>query len=227
MKYFECINLQKKYNERKIDFSFECEKNTLTAIVGPSGSGKSTVLKIIAGLIKSDSEKTKIILNEKEIQNLEPNKRNLGMVFQSPSLFLNMNVAENITFGLRCKGMHKKESFLEASKFLEKFNLQGFEKRLPHTLSGGEAQRVSLARTLIVKPNLLLLDEPLSALDAPLRKKLGDEILNIQKEMQLTTIMVTHDIEEAKRMADQIILMKNGTNVWQGPSASFNDNLLF
>jgi len=227
MKYFECRNLQKKFENRKINFSFSTDKNTLTAIVGPSGSGKSTVLKIIAGLIKPDSENIKIILENKEIQNLEPNRRNLGMVFQSPSLFLNMNVLDNVSFGLRCNGASKKESYERASELLEKFNLSGFEKRLPHTLSGGEAQRVSLARTLIVKPKLLLLDEPLSALDAPLRKKLGDEILNIQKEMNLTTIMVTHDIDEAKRMANQIILIKDGKNSWQGPASLFNDNLLF
>lgn len=227
MKYFECRNLQKKFENRKINFSFSTDKNTLTAIVGPSGSGKSTVLKIIAGLIKPDSENIKIILENKEIQNLEPNRRNLGMVFQSPSLFLNMNVLDNVSFGLRCNGASKKESYEKASELLEKFNLSGFEKRLPHTLSGGEAQRVSLARTLIVKPKLLLLDEPLSALDAPLRKKLGDEILNIQKEMNLTTIMVTHDIDEAKRMANQIILIKDGKNSWQGPASLFNDNLLF
>ena len=151
-------------------------------LLGPSGCGKSTVLKMIAGLLPFDNTDKDTVL-ELEGQDLLPvpaGKRQIGMVFQSPSLFPHLRTDDNIAYGLRCRGMGKKESREKASVFLERFGLAGFEKRRPESLSGGEAQRVSLARTLIIQPKLVLFDEPLSALDAPLRKRLAEDICTMQ-----------------------------------------------
>ncbi len=137
-----------------------------------------------------------------------------------------MNINHNVAYNLKRQGMSKKESYKKASSNLEKVDLAGFEKRNPATLSGGEAQRVSLARTLIIKPKLILFDEPLSALDAPLRKKLAAEILALQKEFGFTSVMVTHDLNEAKLMSDSIIILKDGSINWQGKSADFNEDML-
>lgn len=223
-----CKNIYKKYDSVTVDISFEAEEGTLTTIVGPSGSGKSTVLRIIAGLLENDCVKEKnpqIILDGKDITFKKPSKRNIGMIFQSPSLFQHMNVEQNISYGLECNGKRKKDALKEANEFLSRINMEGFAKRMPFTLSGGEAQRVALARTLIVKPKLVLFDESLSALDAPLRKKLGEDIRIMQKEAGFTGIMVTHDINEAKAISDRIILMKNGTKHWEGNPAEFSEEL--
>lgn len=241
MKYFEAHNLYKKFDSTEIQFSLAAERGSMTSIVGPSGAGKSTVLKMIAGLEEIDSlnkgdckknkrsgEKSEcqIFLDGQEISHLIPQKRNLGMVFQQPSLFLNMNVIENISYGLRCRGFSKKEAFGESEKFLEMMGLKDFAKRDPASLSGGEAQRICLARTLIVKPKLILFDEALSALDAPLRKKLGEEILELQKKLNFTALMVTHDIEEARRLSQRIILLKKGKIICDCPANDFDERLL-
>ncbi len=241
MKYFEGHNLYKKFDSIEIQFSLAAERGTMTSIVGPSGAGKSTVLKMIAGLEKIDcwnegknkkdkrageKNECQIFLDGQEISHLIPQKRNLGMVFQQPALFLNMNVIENISYGLRCRGFSKKEAFEESEKFLEMIGLKDFAKRDPSSLSGGEAQRISLARTLIVKPKLILFDEALSALDAPLRKKLGDEILDLQKKLNFTALMVTHDIEEAKRLSQRIVLLKKGKIICDCPAKDFDESLL-
>ncbi len=197
MAFLEIKNIFKKWDEFNLDLSFNVEKNSFTSIVGPSGSGKSTALRIISGLEfsdrRDDDKETSILLDGRDITKIAANKRQCGMVFQNHSLFLNMNVIDNVAYGLKCQGMSKKERYEIASSYLEKVDLAGFEKRNPATLSGGEAQRVSLARTLIIKPKLILFDEPLSALDAPLRKKLAGEILALQKEFGFTSVMVTHD----------------------------------
>ena len=228
--YFSATNLYKAWDSIKISLSFECEQGTMTSIVGPSGSGKSTVLRIIAGLescsSSSPATQSKIILDGKDISRLPPAKRGIGMVFQSHSLFAHMTVEDNVAYGLRCHGVPKKQSREQARAFLSKFNLSGFGKRLPDTLSGGEAQRVSLARTLIIKPALVLFDEPLSALDAPLRRRLADEIRALQSQTGFTAIMVTHDLSEAKRISDKILLIKNGSLTWQGTPDHFKDDLL-
>lgn len=197
----------------------------MTSILGPSGSGKSTVLRLIAGLEKPH-ETTRIMLDGIDITRLAPAKRGVGMVFQKANLFNHLRVDDNVAYGLRSAGMGKKESRTLASDFLAKFNLAGFERRSPETLSGGEAQRVALARTLITRPKLILFDEPLSALDAPLRKKLAAEIRSLQSEFGFTGIMVTHDISEAKAVSDRIILIKGGALIWQGASADFREELL-
>lgn len=229
--YFIASNLHKKFDSVEVDVSFACEKQTITSIVGPSGSGKSTILKLISGLEKSDEngnagEKEKIILDGNDITNLPPAKRGIGMVFQSHSLFNHMNVADNVSYGLVSAGIKKRDARKMAAEFLKSFNLEGFENRMPDTLSGGEAQRVALARTLIVRPKLVLFDEVFSALDAPLRKKLSELILELKSKFAFTGIMVTHDIDEAKRLSDKIILIKKGKLTWQGKPSEFDENML-
>ena len=224
MSYFKAEGLKKEWPGISIDFSFEAEQNDFVCITGPSGSGKSTVLRLIAGLIPLQKESgAKILLGQKDITNLPPAKRELGFVFQSPALFSHMTVEDNIGYGLTCNGTGKKERRAQASLMLKKFSLEGFAKREPQTLSGGEAQRVALARTLIVKPKLVLFDEPMSALDSPLRKKLGQDILFMQKEFGFTAIMVTHDIQEAKTLGTKIILMEKGKKVWEGKPSDYQN----
>ncbi|MCQ2596919.1 MAG: ABC transporter ATP-binding protein [Treponema sp.] len=203
--YFSAKGIRKTFDSKTISFDFECDKGTLTSLVGPSGAGKSTVLKIISGLEKNDEgSNPEIILDGKHIEKLPPSAREIGMIFQSGALFDNMNVVQNVAYGLITKGEKKKDALEKASAFLSEFGLAGFEKRNPATLSGGERQRVALARTLITAPKLILMDEPLSALDADLRLKLGDQIKVWQKEFGFTAIMVTHDMAEASRMSDRI-----------------------
>lgn len=203
--YFSAKRLRKSYESKIIDYSIQCEKGTLTSLVGPSGSGKSTVLKLIAGLEKNDKDvESEIFLDGKKIDKLPPSKREVGMIFQSGALFDNMTVLQNVSYGLITKGMGRKEAFEKASSYLKEFGLEGFDSRMPGTLSGGEKQRVALARTLIASPKLVLMDEPLSALDAELRLRLGDQIRLWQQELGFTAIMVTHDMREAERMSDRI-----------------------
>lgn len=224
-KYFTAENLRLDWEDFHLDVSFSCEKNTMTSIVGPSGSGKSTVLRLIAGLEKNSPD-SKITLDSVDITNLSPAKRGVGMVFQKANLFTHLRVDDNVAYGLRCGGMSKKKSREVANEFLKNFNIEGFGSRSSETLSGGEAQRVSLARTLITKPRLILFDEPLSALDAPLRKKLAGEIRSLQKEFGFTGIMVTHDINEAKAVSENIILIKHGKIIWQGNASDFSEEMI-
>lgn len=206
--FFEAKNIHKTWDSVTIDFSLECEKNTMTCLLGPSGSGKSTILNIIAGLEENDKDfqdKLKITLDGNDITKLPPAKRQIGFVFQSGALFNHLNVVDNVAYGLITAGMKKKDARKKASEFLYKFNLGGFDKRMPQTLSGGEKQRVALARTLIINPKLILLDEPLSALDADLRKKMATQLKKWQKEFGFTAIMVTHDLVEAEAVSDVII----------------------
>ena len=208
MSYFSIRNIHKTWETVTVDFSLECEKGTMTCLLGPSGCGKSTVLNIISGLEKNDpdyEEKLEIQLDGQRIEKLPPRERGVGMVFQSGALFNHMNVVNNVAYGLISQGMKKKEALARASAFLPEFGLQGFDRRMPQTLSGGERQRVALARTLITQPKLVLLDEPLSALDADLRQRLALQIRDWQKSMGFTAIMVTHDENEAKTLADKIV----------------------
>lgn len=198
-------NLKKNYPMAHIDFSLSCEKGQLVCLLGASGSGKSTILKMISGLEAPDSSDALIVLDGKEIQNLSPSKREVGMVFQNGALFDHLNVEDNVAYGLISSGMKKSVARKAASEYLEKFNLAGFGKRRIQNLSGGEKQRVALARTLITNPKLVLLDEPLSALDADLRKKLAAQIKEWHKTFGWTGIMVTHDEEEARTVADVIV----------------------
>ena len=148
------------------------------------------------------------------------------MVFQSHTLFDHLKIEDNVAYGLVSNGVKKRDAREKAHDFLKYFGLEGFEKRYPATLSGGEAQRVALARTLIMNPKLVLFDEPLSALDAPLRKKLAALIRDLQKTLGFTGIMVTHDIREAKNISDKIIMMKKGRILWQGNPEAFDEGML-
>ena len=228
--YFAAENLMSDRGGFHLDVSFAAERGTMTAVVGASGSGKSTMLRIIAGLEKSTARDhgrtTRIVLDGRDITAARPARRGIGMVFQSHALFTHLRVDDNVGYGLRCAGVSRREAREQAARFLRLFNLAGFEKRNVETLSGGEAQRVSLARTLIVQPKLVLFDEPLSALDAPLRKRLAAEIRQLQAEMGFTGLMVTHDLAEAKAICDRIIVLQRGRITWQGAAATFDEALL-
>ena len=228
--YFYATNLFRVWDSVTVDLSFTATKGSMTVIVGKSGSGKSTVLRLIAGLEepsrRNDGKECSITLDGKELSKLAPGKRGIGMVFQSPALFSHLTVAGNVAYALRCKGVGKKEAEAEAEKYIAEFALIGFGKRMPDTLSGGEAQRVSLARTLIAKPPLVLFDEPLSSLDAPLRKKLAYDIRKSQRREGFTGIFVTHDIAEAKAVADKIIVLESGRKKWEGLPENFSEAML-
>ena len=226
MTHFKAKNITKIWPNFNLSFSCEIEKSSMLGIVGHSGSGKSTVLRLIAGIIPLETKNASIILDNNDITNIHPRKRNIGMIFQTPCLFNHMKVVDNVAYGLISRGMSKKQARIEASTFLQKFGLEGFDNRWPDSLSGGEAQRVSLARTLIIKPDLVLFDEPFSALDAPLRKKLAQDIKQLQKELNFTGIMVTHDIHEAQTLCDIVTVMQKGTQVWTGLAKEFSEDKL-
>ena len=207
----------------------------MLGIAGRSGSGKSTVLRLIAGLLEPDKtghgQNTVLMLDGRNLLSVKPARRGVGMVFQAAALFPHMRVDDNVAYGLRCLsrlrgGLSKKQSRLRAAEFLERFGLEGFAERYPDSLSGGEAQRVSLARTLIVRPDLVLFDEPFSSLDAPLRKKLAADICSLQKKIGFTGIVVTHDIEEAKFMCDDITVLRRGSQIWTGKPQDFGEEIL-
>ena len=215
--FLEVKNISKKYEDKYAikDVSFSLEKGKFLCLLGPSGSGKSTILHSIGGFIKHEGE---IILDGKSIKNLSPEDRDVSTVFQSFGLFPHMNVLKNVMYGLKFKekDKSKKEKEAEAREVLRIVGLNGYEKRYPSELSGGEKQRVALARSLIVRPKILLMDEPLSALDAKLRSEMQFEIRRIQREFNITTIFVTHDQKEAFVMADEIIIINQGELVAKG-----------
>ena len=224
--FLVCKSLQKYWPNCSVDFSCSVPKGKTLVLFGHSGSGKSTVLQMISGLVSPDnlSDKenpAKIYIDSIDCSNLHPAKRNVGMVFQNAVLFPHLRVDDNVAYGLRCKGFSKKESRVMASEFLKKFNLQDFSTRDVTSLSGGEAQRVSLARTLIVKPKVILFDEPFSALDKPLAKTLATDIKNLRKEQNFTSVLVTHDKEEAKLLGDFVFKMEKGKVIWQGSIDEF------
>ncbi|WP_330925094.1 putative 2-aminoethylphosphonate ABC transporter ATP-binding protein [Candidatus Sororendozoicomonas aggregata] len=190
------------------DISLSINKGEFICFLGPSGCGKTTLLRIIAGLESSNSGE--IWQNGENYTHLPPDKRDFGIVFQSYALFPNLTVAENIGFGLRNQGKTRQETKSAVSQWLEIIGLPKAGDKYPSQLSGGQQQRVALARALALSPGLLLLDEPLSALDAKVRVKLRETIRNLQKKLGITTIMVTHDQEEAMAMADRIVVMNHG-----------------
>ena len=215
--FLEVKNISKKYEDKYAikDVSFSLEKGKFLCLLGPSGSGKSTILHSIGGFIKHEGE---IILDGKSIKDLSPEDRDVSTVFQSFGLFPHMNVLKNVMYGLKFKekDKSKKEKEAEAREVLRIVGLNGYEKRYPSELSGGEKQRVALARSLVVRPKILLMDEPLSALDAKLRSEMQFEIRRIQREFNITTIFVTHDQKEAFVMADEIIIINHGEIVAKG-----------
>lgn len=204
MAYIELKNLDKSFGKnhvlKSIDLSIE--KGSFVTLLGPSGCGKSTLLRCLAGL--DEVSGGQIILDGQDITGLEAKKRNIGMVFQQYSLFPNMTVEENIAFGLKLKKLDKKIIRQKVKEAIEMVELCGKEKAYPSRLSGGQQQRVALARSVVVEPKVLLLDGPLNAIDAKLRKALQYNIKKISKELGLTCIFVTHDQNEAMVMSDKI-----------------------
>ncbi|MBK5010610.1 ABC transporter ATP-binding protein [Pseudomonas sp. S60] len=216
MSFVSVQNLQKSYAGNPVFSNIDChiEQGEFVTLLGPSGCGKSTLLRCIAGLTPVDSGQ--ILLDGTDIVPLSPQKRGIGMVFQSYALFPNMTVEQNVAFGLRMQKVKPDERLARVREALELVELGSFAGRYPHQLSGGQCQRVALARSLVTRPRLLLLDEPLSALDARIRKHLREQIRAIQRELGLTTIFVTHDQEEALTMSDRIFLMNQGRIVQSG-----------
>ena len=210
MSYLTVTQLNKSYGPTGIfqDIEFSAEEGELVTLLGPSGCGKSTLLRCIAGLTSVDSGR--ILLKGEDIVPVTPQKRAIGMVFQSYALFPNMTVERNVAFGLKMQKLPAAEIQQRVADALELVELKDFARRYPHQLSGGQCQRVALARSLVTRPRLLLLDEPLSALDARIRRHLRDQIRRIQQELNLTTLFVTHDQEEALTMSDRIVLMNKG-----------------
>lgn len=203
--FLQVQDLTKQRQNKTITISFSLKKGAALALLGPSGCGKSTVLKMIAGLLPADSGT--VILNGNDITALPPAKRGVGMVFQDYALFPHLSVEDNIGYGFVSYGASKKDSRRNAAAWIKRFGLTGMEKRRVDGLSGGEKQRVALARTLAVSPLVVLFDEPLSALDSALRSRLRTELKAHQKEMGYTAVYVTHDREEAEYLADCIIQM--------------------
>jgi ABC-type Fe3+/spermidine/putrescine transport system ATPase subunit len=190
------------------DLSIEVRSGELVALLGPSGCGKTTTLKMIAGLIAPS--RGDIRFDDRSVVAVAPERRDVAMVFQKPLLFPYMTVAENIGFGLRMRGQPRATIERRVRDMLDLVRLPGLEARRPGQLSGGQEQRIALARALIVEPKVLLLDEPLSQLDANLRIEMRELILRVQRELRITTIFVTHDQEEAVMLADRVALLFDG-----------------
>jgi iron(III) transport system ATP-binding protein len=186
----------------------EIQPGEFFLLLGPSGCGKTTLLRLIAGFYHPLSGS--ISFNDRVMNSVSPHERNIGMVFQSYALFPHMTVSQNVEYGLKIRNMSKQERRTKVSQALEMVRLTGYESRVPGSLSGGEQQRVALARALVISPNILLLDEPLSNLDAKLRIQMRQELREIHRKTNVTTINVTHDQEEALAMADRIAIMNKG-----------------
>lgn len=206
----EIIGLHKKYGNviALYNVTFSIKKNELITVLGPSGSGKSTLLMSIAGFVKPD--KGDIYINGQRVNDVPPYRRNVGVVFQSLALFPHMTVYENIAFPLKIRKFPKDEIKKKVRKMLEIVKLTECEDKKIYQLSGGQRQRVAIARTLIFEPTILLLDEPLGALDRKMREEMQIEIRRIHEELGATTLFVTHDQQEAMRIADRVIIMKDG-----------------
>lgn len=188
--------------------SFKVEDGKLFFLLGPSGCGKTTLLRLVAGFYKPDSGE--VYLRDRLVNDVPPNKRNIGMVFQNYALWPHMTVYDNIVFGLRIKGVPENQRVERAKEILRVVKMEEYAVRYPSQLSGGQQQRIALARALVVEPDVLLLDEPLSNLDAKLRLETRDEIKRIHGETKVTSIYVTHDQEEALSMADEVAIMRAG-----------------
>lgn len=203
-------NIHKNYQGEEIikNVNFSVNNGEFVAILGPSGCGKTTILRLIGGFEKPDSGS--IFINNLEVNNISPSNRKVNTVFQSYALFPHMNVFDNIAFGLVVEGKSKDYIKNEVSQIAKKVGLEKFLLRTPDQLSGGQKQRVAIARAIIKKPHILLLDEPLSALDKKLRQKMQVELKKLQKNLGITFIFVTHDQEEALSVADKVIVMSDG-----------------
>lgn len=208
--YLQLRGLNKRYNHTTAvdDLYLNVNQGELLSILGPSGCGKTTTLRMVGGFITPDSGQ--VILEGKDISSVSPNLRPTATVFQSYALFPHMNVIQNVCYGLKFKRLGKKERLFRGEQMLEMVGLRHYKNKPINQLSGGEQQRVALARAMVMNPKVLLLDEPLSNLDAKLRQKMRKEIRDIQTELGITTLYVTHDQEEALSISDHIAIMNNG-----------------
>ena len=206
----ELKNISKKYEDHTVldNLSLDIKKNEFLTLLGPSGCGKTTTLKIIAGFEYADDGK--VLFEEKDLNNIPPYKRPVNTVFQKYALFPHMNVYENIAFGLKIKKMPKEQIDVKVKEMLRLVALEGCEKRKVDSLSGGQQQRIAIARALVNEPKVLLLDEPLGALDLKLRQEMQIELKKMQQKLGITFIFVTHDQEEALSMSDTIVVMNKG-----------------
>jgi putative spermidine/putrescine transport system ATP-binding protein len=210
MAFLELTGVQKRFGDvaAVLDFNLAAERGEFVSFLGPSGCGKTTTLRMIAGFEQPTAGT--ITVNGTEITHRSPNQRNVGMVFQSYALFPNMTVAGNIGFGLKVRKRPRAEIERRVAELLALIHLEGRGDRYPYQLSGGQQQRVALARALAIEPQVLLLDEPLSALDAKIRIVLRKEIRAIQRQLGITTVYVTHDQEEALSLSDRVVVMSEG-----------------
>lgn len=220
----EVKNITKKYGSfTAVDnISFRVKEGDFFSLLGPSGCGKTTTLRMIGGFI--ESELGDILINEKSMKNIPPNRRNTSLVFQNLALFPHMDVKENITYGLKKRRISKKIIEEKLDRILKIVNLEGLEKRRVYELSGGQQQRVALARSLVIEPEILLLDEPLANLDKKLRISMQFELKEIQRITGTTFLYVTHDQSEALAMSDMIAVMNNGKIIQIGSPAEIYDN---
>ena len=209
-------NITKKFNETTAVDNVSCnfEAGTLTTLLGPSGCGKTTSLRIIAGLERATSGK--ILVDNEDVTLLPATDRDVSMVFQSYAIFPHLSVIENVSYGLKMINVNKEEYIEKALETLKLVNLEGYENRMPSELSGGQQQRVAVARAIVLEPKVLLFDEPLSNLDAKLRRQVREDIREIQQKLGVTTIYVTHDQEEALAISDKVIVMNNAVIAQEG-----------
>ena len=210
MAFLELNNLRKTFGSAVAveNFDLHVNKGEFVSFLGPSGCGKTTTMRMVAGFEVPDQGYVRV--DGADITNVPPNKRNVGMVFQSYALFPHLSVRDNIGFGLKIANKPKNEITQRVNEMLALIKMEQLDNRYPHQMSGGQQQRVALARALAVSPQVLLLDEPLSALDAKIRVSLRDEIRAIQKRLGITTIYVTHDQEEAMSLSDRVVVMSEG-----------------
>jgi iron(III) transport system ATP-binding protein len=210
VRHLELAKLSKRFGSTRAvhELSLQVDRGEILSILGPSGCGKTTTLRMIAGLEVPTSGS--ILSNGRDITTLPARARNMGMVFQNYALFPHLDVFENIAFGLKTRRLAAGTVEQRVSKALDAVRMQGYERRSVHQLSGGQQQRIALARALAIEPEVLLLDEPLSNLDPSLREELRDQIRNIIRELEVTTVFVTHDQQEAFALADRIAIMESG-----------------
>ncbi|TVY07973.1 ABC transporter ATP-binding protein [Paenibacillus cremeus] len=206
----ELRNIQKRFGSNVVvdNFNIQIEQGECVSFLGPSGCGKTTTLNMIAGFLEPDQGE--LLIKGKRMNGVPSNKRELGMVFQTYSLFPHMTIFENVAYGLKLRKVPKSEMTARVNKVLELVKLPHVAERYPKQLSGGQRQRIAIARALVTEPTLLLLDEPLSNLDAKLREELRDEMKRLQQEIGVTTIFVTHDQEEALYMSNRIVVLDHG-----------------